>query len=86
MVRQGQQIVAIKAQHIGLDATGKGHQTHQGHHGDAFSGAGFTHNTQHFSGFDGQAHTIDGVHGGVVRWKLHRQVFDFKQCHGVLIA
>ena len=82
--RQGQQIVAVKAQLVCLDAPRVGHQTHQGHHGDAFAGAGLTHNAQHVAGIERQADAVYRVHGCVVRGELDRQVLNFKQGHGVL--
>jgi hypothetical protein len=76
-VTQAQQVVAIKAQFLGLHATGEGHQAHQRHHGDAFARARFTHHTQYFASLECEADILYCVHHAVVRRKLHGQVFNF---------
>ena len=63
---QGQQVMPVKAQFVGGYAPRVGHQAHQGHHGDAFSRAGFTHNAQHVTGIEREADAIDRIHGCVV--------------------
>ena len=76
-------VAPVEVHPVGGDHRGPRQKPHDGQHGVRFSQSRFAHHRQHVALVEAERDIVDRPEQAMRRLELDRQVFDFKQGHGI---